>query len=274
MKIGILIVAGAIFVALLAWWVLSKSNFRLQSPTIAQTRMIASPDASPTPPEDLKVWLFADKPMEEIARHKEVNNPAQTDDPWHLFALALSVSREANIAEAKKNLRQVLMLPDVETRIRLLAWNALRTLGDKPDANIANEVQGVVLELHNEAGVGTVAAYVDGRARCLGGQGKVIIWEAPNSDAEISTLIKNFLRLAQPLVRRTPSFDRHNPSGPKLNYVRVSVLTYGGIHIADAFGPEIDEKHFIAPTLIASTELLHALAKKTDGEDKKVNPPR
>jgi hypothetical protein len=273
MKIGTLIAAGVILVAFLAWRKSSTPVFQLQSSAIAQTRMTASPIANPTPPGDLKVWLFADKPLEEIGRRRDVSSRAEADDPWHLFALALSASQQSNVAEAKKNLRQVVALPGVETRISLLAWNVLRELGEKPDVSIANELQGVVLELHNEAGVGTVAAYVDGRARCLGGQGKVIIWEAPDSDAEISMLIKRFLRSAQPLVMRAPSLDRHDPSEPKLNHVRASLLTYGGIHIVEVFGPEIiDEKHFMAPTLMASGELLHALAQKTDGGGKKLDP--
>jgi len=107
--------------------------------------------------------------------------------------------REGKPQEAKADLRQLLNSP--ETRVRLWAWRALRDLGDKPDPNAADKVQGVVCELSNEAGVGTIAAYEDGRARWLGGQGGATIWEAPGSDPEIDKAVRDLLQAAAPWSR-------------------------------------------------------------------------
>lgn len=267
MKTWILITSAGVLLAFLAWHLFFKSNLRAQSPVGVQAKPTASPDASPSTFEDFKVLFFADESLEEIANKVETTSPSAVDDPWSLFASALANSRQRKVEGAKKALRQVLAIPHGESRIRLLGWTALRGLGEQPPANLANQVHGVVCELHNETGVGTIAAYSDGRARWLGGQGKVTVWEAPNRDAEISTLIRNLLKSAQPLVKTTPVSHRHKSSEPKLNYFRVSILTYGGIHIAEVFGPEIDEKHPMAPLLIGSVNLLDALSKRSDDAD-------
>lgn len=264
MKTRVLLTLVGFLLAFLAWHLFIKTNPSAQSPVGAQAKPTPRPAASPTTFGDFKVLFFADQSLEEITRNVETTSPAPADDPWSLFASALAEARKGKVEEAKKDLERVLIIPDGESRIRLWAWKALRELGERPPANVTDKVHGIVCELHNEAGVGTIAAYSDGRARWLGGQGKVTVWEAPGSDAEISTLIRNLLKAAAPLVKTTSASDRHKSSEPKLNYFRVSILTYGGIHIVDVSGQEIDEKHPVAPVFMASVNLLDALLKRSD----------
>lgn len=260
MKTWLPITSICFLLSLLAWHPFYKTNLNAQSSVKAKPKPTAPPAASPT--GDFKALFFADQSLEEITQKGPMANGGPADNPWSLFASALGASRKGKQEEARKDLKRVLAGPEVETRIRLWAWKALRELGERPPANIADEVQGVVCELHNEAGVGTIAAYSDGRARWLGGQGKITVWEAPDSDAEIAGLIKDFLRSAEPLVKTATVLDRHKSSAPELNYFRVSILTYGGIHIVEVFGPDIDRQHAVAPVLIGSVNLLDALSKK------------
>ncbi len=272
MKTWILITSAALLLAFLAWHLFFKTNVSAQSSGGAQAKATPRPAASPTTFGDFKVLFFADQSLEEIAQKVETTSPAPADDPWFLFASALAESRKGKVEEAKRDLKRVLIIPDAESRIRLWAWKALREFGERPPANVVDEVHGVVCELHNEGRVGTIAAYSDGRARWLGGQGRVTVWEAPGGDAEISALIRNLLNSAEPLVKTTPASDRHKSTEPELNYFRVSILTYGGIHIVDVFGPEIDEKHPIAPVFIGSVNLLDALLKRSDGPEGSASP--
>jgi hypothetical protein len=260
-----LLALAGFLLAFLVWHPFFKTNLSAHSPVTAQAKSTQSPAPHPTALADLKVLFFADQSLEELTQKVDTTGAASAHEPWSLFASALAESRKGKIEEARKDLKRVLAIPEGESRIRLWAWKALRELGERPPVSIADEVQGIVCELHNEAGVGTIAAYSDGRARWLGGQGKVTVWEAPGSDAEISALIKNLLESAKPLVKTTLASDKHHSSEPKLNYFRVSILTYGGIHVVEVFGPEINEKHAIAPVLIASVNLLAALSKRSDG---------
>ncbi|HEX8161066.1 MAG TPA: hypothetical protein VF538_04300 [Pyrinomonadaceae bacterium] len=273
MKTWLLIASVGSLLAFSVWHFFFKTNLSAQPSGGVQAKPTPGPVASPTPSGDFKVLFFADQSLEEITKDVKTTNPAPANDPWSLFASALAKSREGKVEEAKQDLKRVLAIPDGESRVRLWAWKALRELGERPRANISDAVHGVVCELHNEAGVGTIAAYSDGRARWLGGQGKVTVWEVPGSDAEISALIRDLLKSAEPLVKTAPVSDRHKTPEPELNYFRVSILTYGGIHIVEEFGPEIGESHRVAPVFIASVKLLDALLKRSDDAERKITPP-
>jgi hypothetical protein len=228
------------------------------------------PRAEAQPPaRNLKELLFADDPLEKSAELGRGEKPP-AESPFRGFAAAQSLVRAGKVEEAKKELRPLLTNP--ETRIQLWAWRALRELGEKPDPQTGDPVRGVVCELSNEAGVGTLAVYADGRARWLGGQGAVTVWEAPGQDAGIDQGIRKLLGAGAPLVRSAPARDQHLESTLAKDHFRVSVLTYGGVHVVEAFGPDIDEAHALAPALLASTPVIQALARQTDGAKKSGAP--
>ena len=223
------------------------------------TRQGLTPDASAL----LKSLLFSDESLEELLAHTDRSSAGSEADPWLGFSQAVSHKKGGKAEEAKKDLRRVLSMPDPETRSLLSAWTALRALGERPRPEEADVVQGVVFELHNEAGIGTVAAYRDGRARFFGGKGAASFWEAPHSDKGVDALIEKFLKQAEPFVKRAPAVERHNSVDVPLDHIRVTVLTFGGLHITDVYGPAIeDERHFAGPILMTSVELLNALTDK------------
>lgn len=233
-----------------------------QTTNNAQTSL--SPNAGPSAYSDFKVLFFADQSLEEISRIAKPPAPAGPNDPWALFASSLAASRQGNVDQAKSDLKQILAFPNAESRVQLWAWRALRELGERPPADIADQVQGIVCELHNDAGVGTIAAYADGRALWLGGQDKIMVWEAVGTDAAIDRLIKDLLKAAASLVRGTPLSDTHKTEEPALEHFRVSLLTFGGIRTVEVFGPEIVEDNPVAPVLVNSEKLLDALAQKSE----------
>ena len=230
--------------------------------------VIEEPEASPETIATLRPLLYGDLPLDKLLEHIKPGSPGADEEPWRSFALALKHSKQGQPAEAKKDLRRVLSMPDPETRVLLSAWTALRALGERPPAGEADKVQGVVLELHNEAGVGTLAAYADGRARWLGGKGAFIAWEAPGTDKEIDSLIGGFLKAAEPVVRKTPAAERHPAAEVALEHFRVTVLTFGGIHVIDVYGPEVDTGHFTRPAFIASVQLLDGLTQRGNQRNK------
>jgi len=231
------------------------------SPT-TQSVIISEDGLSPESTAALKNLLFADEPIEKFLGHTKLDGTDANEEPWRSFALHVAHSKEGKVEEAKKDLRRVLALPDAETRFLLLAWTALRALGERPPRDVADKVQGVVCELHNEAGVGTLAAYADGRARWLGGKGAGSFWEAPG-DKEVDDLIADLLKTVEPLVKTAPAVERRAPTGVEMEHFRVSVLTLGGIHVVDVYGPDIDGKERrLAPTLMASVKLLDAITER------------
>src|ERR1044072_2394548 len=222
----------------------------------------ASPNANSSATSDFKALFFADQSLQQVTDMAKPAAPAGPSDPWSLFASALAASRQNNTDQAKNDLKKILDIPDGESRVQLWAWRALRDLGEKPPADIGDQIQGVVCELHNEAGVGTIAAYVDGGARWHGGQDTIIVWDATGTDAAIDRNIYDLLQAAEPLVTEAPLSNEHKTPEPAADHFRVSILTFGGIRTVEVFGPDIVENHPVAPVLENSVKLLDALSKK------------
>lgn len=212
---------------------------------------------------DFKSLFFADQSLPQVTEMAKPGAPGGTNDPWSLFASALAASRKGNADQAKTDLKKILDIPDGESRVQLWAWKALRDLGEKPPAEIADQIQGVVCELHNDAGVGTIAAYVDGRARWQSGPDKMMVWDAAGTDIAIDRLIYDLVKASEPLVNGAPLSEVHKTPEPTAEHFRVSILTFAGIRTVEVFGPDIVENHPVAPVLVNSGKLVDALARKS-----------
>jgi hypothetical protein len=235
------------------------------TPGLVTGRLGDDESSNPQVRDALKNLLFADEPLEKHLEGVGRGGGVRADEePWRSFALALSHSKQGRAGEAKKVLRGVLSMPVAEeTRVSLWAWTALRALGERPPPGVADEVQGVICELHNEAGVGTLAAYADGRARWLPGSGAGFVWDAPGADKELDALSADLLKAAEPLVKRAPAAEKRKPTEVEMEHCRVTVLTFGGLHVIDAYGPDLDGKAgYLVPQFEAAGRLIEALTKK------------
>ena len=123
-------------------------------------------------------------------------------------------------------------------------------------------VRGVVVELHNEAGIGVVAAYEDGSARFFGGKSGGVLWEAQGTDEEIQRQIHDLLVAAEPIVRATQPSPAHNKRPVAIDCVRITVLTFGGSHLAEEYGPALNEQNQIMAPLRSATKLMQALTDR------------
>lgn len=114
--------------------------------------------------------------------------------PFAALADAARLVAEGRKGDAIMLLRGVLDRPNIETRIQLWAWSALRELGIQPDATAAAEVLGVVVEVPMQEAWDTLAAYQDGSARYLNYSGAAIFWDRP--DETITALCHALSRAA------------------------------------------------------------------------------
>ena len=140
-----------------------------------------------------------------------------------------TIADASNLVEAGKKeeavarLQGVLGLPELETRIQLWVWSALRELGKKPDPKSAFEVLGVIIEMPSGGSYDTLAAYVDGSARYLNFSGAAIFWDA--KDAGIKSLCQAFVDSTIPTSNRArPRTVLSLPKGG----AQVTLLTRSG----------------------------------------------
>jgi hypothetical protein len=128
--------------------------------------------------------------------------------------------------EAKSRFRGILGLPNVETRIQLWVWSALRELGEQPDIKSGEEILGVVMEVPMRGAYDTLAAYRDGSARYLNFSGSAIFWDKP--DLQIKSLCEGLI--ASTIPERSRAVQRQNTALPKSG-TQITLLTRSGMYV-------------------------------------------
>jgi hypothetical protein len=170
--------------------------------------------------DPIRQMLFASQSLKEQANRIDVDG---AQGPFQITAEASKLVDEGKKAEAIARLRTILAMPDLETRIHLWAWSALRELGEKPESRDAFEVLGAILEVPSGDGWDTLAGYVDGSARYLNFSGKAIFWDA--GDAKVKGLCQALVDSTIPTS--SGAKPRANLSLPKRD-PQVTLLTRSG----------------------------------------------
>ncbi len=182
----------------------------------AQTPKLGS-DADP-----IRQMFFAAQPMKELLAHVKLDGEKS---PFQAISDASRLADEGKKQDAVARLRGVLETPNLETRIQLWTWTALRELGTMPDSKSAGEVLGVVIEMPSGGAYDTLAAYVDGSARYLNFSGKGIFWD--QADPTVKSLCQKFIDSTIPASGRAK--PRPSLLLPKSG-AQVTLLTRAGIY--------------------------------------------
>lgn len=207
---------------------------------------------------ELREMLYGDVPLAEWKAREPAGNELE---PWSLFEAARRAIAKGDTHAAVHALRYVADDPQAESRHLLQAWGSLRALGVVPPAGVANRAHGVVLDVHLDAGLDTLAAYADHRARYFNHGGKVIVWEA--SDTIVRQRTDDLLRLGQVIAEATGPWGKPRPQPPPVGHVRISVLTPGGLHFGQGSFDELSRDKMGGPAITAGTRLMRALVERT-----------
>ena len=176
--------------------------------------------------DPIRQMLFASQSLKEQVSQMHLDG---SPGAFQTIADASKLVEAGKKEEAIARLRGVLDLPQLETRIQLWVWSALRELGEKPDPKFALEVLGVIIEMPSGGAYDTLAAYIDGSARYLNFSGRAIFWDA--QDAAIKSLCQAFVDSTIPASNRAK--PRTSLSLPKRN-AQVTLLTRSGLYVITA----------------------------------------
>jgi hypothetical protein len=204
-------------------------NPRLVTNFLAVLTMMMTPLFKSDPPrlgseaDLIRQGLFASQPMDVLVQRLKLDG---SPGPFQTFADAVELARAGKKEEAKSRLQSILDTPNLETRVQLWTWSALRALGEQPDAKSAKEVLGVVVEVPIRGVYDTLAGYKDGSARYLNFSGKAIFWDKP--DGSIKLLCERLIGSTIPEGSR--AVLRKETVLPKSG-TQVTLLTRSGMYV-------------------------------------------
>ena len=153
-------------------------------------------------------------------------------------------------------------MPDLESWHYLQVWHFLRQAGIHPEADIAKDVYGVVVEVGFGRSLDIVAAYADGRARYYNHSGAAMVWESP--DDSLRPLTDSVLRAGKVVADRIGPWEGARPPAPPRGHARISMLTPSGVHFGQAPFDVLSRDPLAGPVISASVALMQALIDKVN----------
>lgn len=214
--------------------------------------------ATPSPSEALRNLLFADlgptRAREVFTRGGEATR----------YIMELADAAEAGDAPAALRAIAAAPPPERETRLFLQAWHLARIAGIDPGSGVSRSL-GVVVDMHTEDGLDTLAGFRDGSARYLNFSGAGVVWEAP--DAEIGRLVDDLLFRAEEVVAVTGPLDGDRPGPPGHGGAMISILTPGGIHVGAGSVYALSNDSRGGPVINAAAALLAELVTRAQAAD-------
>jgi hypothetical protein len=185
--------------------------------------------------------LFCDDPA--LYRRSHVGAP---DGPWKtLFAPKPDPRALAELAGDRRS----------ESRVRLLACNALRAAGRAVETR---EVLGVVAEVGLDGGLDTLAAFGDGRARYINHTGKMVFWEAGGPPLQE---IVDVLEASATAVAKIGPWDEPRLPPPGNGEIRLTFLVSDGLYLGQGPMQALQQDPLAGPVVSAATRLLVKLTR-------------
>jgi len=209
----------------------------------------AKPDFS-----EIRDFLFGDV---AITAWRPKDGRSEAAEPWLGFEAARAALESGDTASAISALQGIAARHPLESRQYLQAWYFLRQLGVQPDLNRAKDVVGVVLEVHLQSGLDTLAAYADHTARYINHGGKLIVWETSISDMD--QRIDALLSAGQRIADAIGPWEEPRRGPPPKGHVRLNMLTASGLHFGEGPFEILSTDPMGGPVIATGTVLMQAL---------------
>lgn len=209
------------------------------------------------PDEGLRSTLFGLVPLEGWPDGDDA-----AGEPWDAFVRArrhLAAGDQDLAVREWASIETRASFGAVESRHLLQAWQFLRSVGIQPDASIAGQALGVVVEVTVDGAHDVLAAYADGSVRYLNHAGGATILD--DVPPEVAVKAAAVLAAGQVLADQIGPWTE--PQLPELSVgqMRLTVLTRGGPHFGQGADEVLGRDVMAGPLLAAATELLVAVVE-------------
>lgn len=212
-----------------------------------------------TQPPDIREVLFGDLPFSQWPNEA---SKGLHGEPWLSFVQARDQLNSGDNESSKQTLRQILEMPDLESRHYLQAWHFLRGLGELPSKGEAQQLYGVVVEVTLDEGLDIVAAYADHTARYFNYSGAAIVWERPNEN--LNSVIDSLLDAGKVVAAQIGPWEGERPAAPPQGQVRISMLAPSGLHFGQGPFDDLSGDPLGGPVIVAAMQLMQSLISNTE----------
>ncbi len=154
-------------------------------------------------------------------------------------------------------LRALATSPSEESRVRILAFNAL---DDLAGAIHPKELLGVVIEVGLDEGLDTLAVYSDLSARYINQSEAMVIWET--TEPAVDEKIRNLLAASEKVVEKIGRWDQARLPSPAEGLMRMTFLVSDGLYFGQGPMEALRKDQLAAPVISAATELLLELTNR------------
>jgi hypothetical protein len=167
------------------------------------------------------------------------------EGPWKVI-----FSKNSTIESLKS------LTSDPDTRICLLAYNALRKLG------IANpkEVLEVVVEVGATEGLYTLAIYKDLHVKYITETGKILVSET--TDNATNEGVQDLLSISQKIIGKAETWNQPRQAPPPDGEFRVTFLASDGTYLGQGKLAEIKDDLVASAMIRQAGETMASIAKK------------
>jgi hypothetical protein len=143
-------------------------------------------------------------------------------------------------------------------RVRYLAFARLRALGQPVRPK---QLLGVIIEMPQDGGLDTLAAYSEGGVRYINQSGKMVFFEAVLA---LKPHVEQLFAASAVVVERSGPWDQARRSPPGAGSVRLNFLVSDGLYFGEGPLEVMLRDPMAAPVLQAATALLQAALKLQD----------
>lgn len=187
--------------------------------------------------------MFCDRP--DLFRSKNNETLAY---PWDvLFATPPDID----------GLYDITMDGEAESRVKLLAYNAIRNSGEPIEDK---ELLGVIVEVGMEDGLDALASYKDGTGRYINYTGKMIISDAP--DEVLKDITAQLFRDSMIIVGRIGPWDGARKPHPVKGNLRITFLVSDGLYFGEGPINVLFSDAMAAPALQSATALMNYVTNR------------
>ena len=156
-----------------------------------------------------------------------------------------------------KDLKKIILDDKAETRVKILAYDALRKSGQPVEEK---ELLGVIVEVGLDDGLDTLASYKDGTGRYINHSGKMILSDAP--DEVLKDITAQLFRDSMIIVGRIGPWDGVRKPHPVEGNVRITFLVSDGLYFGEGPINVLFNDAMAAPALSSATALMNYMTNR------------